>query len=178
MGVGQIKRAVFLDRDGVLNPVVMRSGSPASPRSRDEFSLVPGAGKQVARLKAAGYVVIVVTNQPDVARGLLPQDELEAMHRVLAQEAGPDEIRFCPHDDHHQCACRKPKPGMLTQAATEHGLDLAASWMVGDGYKDMEAARAAGVRAVLIKADYNAKVEAPQRVADLAEAVDLILEQG
>ncbi|MCF8048642.1 MAG: HAD-IIIA family hydrolase [Desulfarculaceae bacterium] len=178
MGVGQIKRAVFLDRDGVLNPVVMRGGSPASPRSRHEFSLIPGAGEQVARLKRAGYVVIVVTNQPDVARGLLPQDELAAMHRVLADEAGPDEIRFCPHDDHHECACRKPKAGMLTQAADERGIDLAASWLVGDGYKDMQAARAAGVRAVLISADYNAQVEASQRVADLAQAVDLILEQG
>ncbi|MBU1154905.1 MAG: HAD-IIIA family hydrolase, partial [Proteobacteria bacterium] len=101
-----------------------------------------------------------------------------AMHRVLDQAVEPDEIRFCPHDDHHECACRKPKPGMLTQAAAEHGIDLAASWLVGDGYKDMQAARAAGVRAVLISADYNAQVEAPQRVADLAQAVDLILEQG
>ncbi|MBU4565887.1 MAG: HAD-IIIA family hydrolase [Desulfarculus sp.] len=178
MGVGEIKRAVFLDRDGVLNPVVMRGGSPASPRGLDEFSLTPGAGEQVARLKEAGYVVIVVTNQPDVARGLLPQAELEAMHRVLAEGVGPDEIRFCPHDDHHQCACRKPKPGMLTQAADERGIDLTASWLVGDGYKDIEAARAAGVRAVLISADYNAQVAASRRVADLAEAVDLILEQG
>lgn len=178
MGVGKIKRAVFLDRDGVLNPVVTRGGSPASPRGLDEFSLVPGAGEQVARLRDAGYLVIVVTNQPDVARGLMDPAELEAMHRVLADEAGPDEIRFCPHDDYHECACRKPKPGMLTQAAAKHGIDLAASWMVGDGYKDIEAARAAGVRAVLIKADYNAEVEAPQRVASLAEAVDLILEQG
>lgn len=132
----------------------------------------------MARLKAAGYMVIVVTNQPDVARGLLEHDELEAMHQKLAQGAGPDEIRFCPHDDHHQCACRKPKPGMLTQAAAEHGLDLAASWLVGDGYKDMEAARAAGVRGVLIATDYNAQVEARLRVAGLAQAVDLILEQG
>ncbi|MCB2190879.1 MAG: HAD-IIIA family hydrolase [Deltaproteobacteria bacterium] len=178
MGVGEIKRAVFLDRDGVLNPVVMRGGSPASPRSRSEFSLVPGAGEQVARLRQAGYLVIVVTNQPDLARGLLAEDELAAMHQALAQEVGPDEIRFCPHDDHHQCACRKPKPGMLTQAAQEYGLDLAESWMVGDGYKDMQAARAAGVRAVLINADYNAQVEAAQRVAGLAQAVDLILEQG
>jgi len=156
----------------------MRGGSPASPRGLDEFSLTPGAGEQVARLKEAGYVVIVVTNQPDVARGLLPGEELAAMHRALEQAVGPDEIVSCPHDGHHACACRKPKPGMLTQAAQERGLDLAASWMVGDGYKDMEAARAAGVRAVLINADYNAEVEAPQRVADLAEAVDLILEQG
>ena len=178
MGVGKIKRAVFLDRDGVLNPVVMRGGSPASPRGLSEFSLFPDATEQVARLRDAGYLVIVVTNQPDVARGLLPEKELAAMHRVLAEALGPDEIRFCPHDDHHQCACRKPKPGMLTQAAAEHGIELAASWMVGDGYKDMAAARAAGVRAVLISAEYNAQVEAALRVADLAEAVDLILEQG
>ncbi|MBU1157379.1 MAG: HAD family hydrolase, partial [Proteobacteria bacterium] len=76
MGVGEIKRAVFLDRDGVLNPVVMRDGSPASPRGLDEFSLTPGAGEQVARLREAGYLVIVVTNQPDVARGLLPEEDL------------------------------------------------------------------------------------------------------
>ena len=178
MGVGEIKRAVFLDRDGVLNHVVMRAGAPASPRRRAEFSLTPGAGEQVARLKAAGYLVIVVTNQPDLARGLLELGELEAMHLVLALQAGPDQIVFCPHDDQDQCACRKPKPGMLTQAAREHGLDLGASWLVGDGYKDMEAARAAGVRAVLISADYNGQVDAPWRVDSLAEAVDLILEQG
>ncbi|MCB2225977.1 MAG: HAD family hydrolase [Desulfarculaceae bacterium] len=178
MGVGEVRRAVFLDRDGVLNPVVMRGGKPASPRSLSEFSLLPGAGEQVARLKGAGYRVIVVTNQPDVARGLLAQSELDAMHQALAAGAPVDEIRFCPHGDRHGCECRKPKPGMITQAAAEQGIDLAASWLVGDGYKDMAAAQAAGVKAILIEAEYNRAVEAPRRAPDLVSAVNIILEQG
>ena len=162
----------------MLNAVVMRGGAPASPRGREEFRLLPGVGRQVARLKQAGYLVIVVTNQPDVARGLLAGQELAAMHAQLAREIPVDEIRACTHDDHHACACRKPKPGMLTAAAGSHGIDLAQSWLVGDGYKDMAAAAAAGVKAILIQAEYNSRVEAPRRAPDLASAVDCILEQG
>ena len=178
MGVREIRRAVFLDRDGVLNAVVMRGGKPASPRHRAEFQLLPEAGAQVARLKEAGYLVIVVTNQPDVARGLLAEGELAAMHNALAAAAPVDEINACPHGDRHACDCRKPKPGMLTQAARRHGLDLASCWMVGDGYKDMGAAQAAGVRAILIEAEYNRQVQAPLRARDLTSAVDHILGEG
>jgi D-glycero-D-manno-heptose 1,7-bisphosphate phosphatase len=167
-----------LDRDGVLNAVVMRGGAPASPRGREEFQLLPGVGRQVARLKRAGYLVIVVTNQPDVARGLLAEQELSAMHAQLAREIPVDQIVACTHDDHHACACRKPKPGMLLAAAGGHGIDLAQSWLVGDGYKDMAAAAAAGVKAILIQAEYNTQVEAPRRAPNLASAVDYILEQG
>ncbi len=167
-----------MDRDGVLNAVVMRGGLPASPRSLSEFSLLPGVGEQVARLKQAGYTVIVVTNQPDVARGHLAEDELAAMHAELARRVPVDEIKVCPHGDRHGCGCRKPKPGMLTEAAARLGLDLGASWLVGDGFKDMGAAEAAGVKAILIEADYNSQVEAPYRAPDLASAIDHILEQG
>jgi len=178
VGVGELRRAVFLDRDGVLNQVVMRGGKPASPRRLSEFSLLPGAGEQVARLKQAGYTVIVVTNQPDVARGHLPEQELAAMHAELARAAPVDEIQACPHGDRHACGCRKPKPGMLIEAAERHGIDLGASWLVGDGHKDMGAAEAAGVKAILIEAEYNSQVAAPYRAPDLASAIDHILEQG
>jgi len=162
----------------VLNQVVMRGGLPASPRSLGEFVLLPGVGEQVARLKDAGYTIVVVTNQPDVARGHLSEQELEAMHVALAEAAPVDEIVACPHGDRHQCGCRKPKPGMLTEAAARLDIDLGASWLVGDGFKDMGAAHAAGVKAILIEAEYNLEVQAPVRAPDLASAIDHILEQG
>ncbi len=174
-----MKRAVFFDRDGTLNLLVPRAdGSWASPRSLAEFHLVPGAEAQVARVREAGFVVLVATNQPDLARGLLAPAMLEAMHHRLQSLAPLDGILVCPHDDADDCPCRKPRPGLLTQAAERWGLDLAASFMVGDSWKDMEAARAAGVKDILIDAPYNQDVACTLRAESLESACDYILAQA
>lgn len=170
-----MRRAVFLDRDGVLNQVVRRGEKIASPRTMDEFILAPGVGQQVSRLRQAGFLVLVATNQPDIARGKMDPAQLELMHRSLAQAAPVHEILVCPHDDADGCPCRKPLPGLLTEPADRLDLDLAASYMVGDSWKDMAAARAAGVTGLLLEAEYNQEVDCDLRLSDLAQACDYIL---
>lgn len=172
------RRAVFLDRDGVLNEVVERDGQPASPREASEFRLVGDARTAVARLHAAGLPVYVVTNQPDLARGLLPERELEAMLETLRGDVGVDDVRVCPHDDGDGCVCRKPLPGLLQGLATTHGVQLEDSYMVGDTWRDMEAGRAAGCRTVLLRTWYNDDANGDAVVSTLSEAVDWILGEG
>jgi D-glycero-D-manno-heptose 1,7-bisphosphate phosphatase len=167
--------AVFLDRDGVLNAIVERQGRPESPRQRGEFVLVAGARDSVRRLKAAGLPVFVVTNQPDLSRGLLPAPELEAMMRQLVDHVGVDDTRVCPHEDRHSCACRKPAPGMILELAERWGVDTRRSFMVGDTWRDMKAGRAAGCRTVLLRTWYNDDVAGDVTVSDLGEAVEWIL---
>jgi D-glycero-D-manno-heptose 1,7-bisphosphate phosphatase len=174
-----MRRAVFLDRDGTLNLLVPRTdGTLASPRSLAEFKLSQGAAGQVARLKSAGFLAIVVTNQPDVARGFLSAPVLEVMHQALKKKVRLDGIMVCPHDDVDNCPCRKPRPGMLIQAAERWEIDLADSFMVGDSWKDMEAARAAGVKDILINAPYNQEVTCSLRADSLESACNYILGQG
>lgn len=166
-------RAVFLDRDGVLNELVMREGKAVSPRNLADFRMVRGAGASVARLRDAGFRVFVVTNQPDIARGHMDRATLDRMLDVIRAEVKPDEVAVCTHDDGEGCACRKPKPGMLYELSERWGVDLGRSVMVGDTWRDMQAGRAAKCLTVLVgpgsdeSADYSA--------ATLNEAVDLIL---
>ncbi|HET9985389.1 MAG TPA: HAD-IIIA family hydrolase [Longimicrobiales bacterium] len=172
---GDGARAVFLDRDGVLNAVVLRDGRPASPRTPDELVVEAGAAAAVRRLRECGYLVFAVTNQPDVARGLLTEAALaELMSRVEA-EIPLDDWRSCIHDDVDGCECRKPRPGMVQGLARVWGVDLAASYLVGDSWKDMEAGRAAGCRTILLRRDYNSEARGGQEVGTLDEAVDIIL---
>lgn len=172
-----LKPAVFLDRDGVLNHVLIRDGMPFGPMTLGEFSLVDGAAADVRRLKDAGFAVIVATNQPELARGRLQPAALDAMHAKLRAEVPVDAIFVCPHDDADRCACRKPQPGLLLSAAREHGIDLARSFMVGDRWRDVEAGRAAGCRTVLVEMGYREALKAPpDHVADgLGGAVRWIL---
>jgi D-glycero-D-manno-heptose 1,7-bisphosphate phosphatase len=156
----------------------MRGAVVSSPRSISEFILADGAVEAVARLRRAGFFLFVVSNQPDVARGLLDPRELEAMSSVLKSVLRVDEVRVCPHDDEDDCACRKPRPGMLLDLAAHWGLDLASSYIVGDTWRDMEAGRAAGVGTVLIRRPYNEGVEADVVVDSLAAAADHLLDGG
>lgn len=171
-------RAVFLDRDGVLNEVVYRSGQAASPRSLEEFRLVEGTVGPLRRLRAAGYRLFVVTNQPDVARGLLDGAALRAMNDRLTQALPVERVLACTHDDPEGCLCRKPRPGMLLEVAHSERIDLSASFMVGDSWKDIEAGEAAGCTSILLRRDYNRETEAHQVVVTLAEAADFILGEG
>jgi D-glycero-D-manno-heptose 1,7-bisphosphate phosphatase len=170
--------AVFLDRDGVLNRPIVRNGRPYPPQGIDDLEIFPGVRDALLRLKAAGYSLVVVTNQPDVARGHQSRETVEAFHARLASELPVDEFRVCYHDDVDACECRKPKPGLLTQAPV---YPLNHSIMVGDRWRDVEAGRRAGCRAViLIDRGYDeARTAEPDiRVSSLIEAADWILATG
>jgi D-glycero-D-manno-heptose 1,7-bisphosphate phosphatase len=176
MGVHAVKAAVFLDRDGVINRSIVRNGRPYPPQRLEDLEILPGVQEALERLKVAGFATVVVTNQPDVARGRQTREVVEAMHSHLAELLSLDEFRVCYHDDQDGCPCRKPKPGLLMQTPID---DLARSVMVGDRWRDVEAGRRAGCRAaVLIDYDYAGEeltAEPDVRFRSLAESVDWIL---
>lgn len=178
-----LRPAVFLDRDGVLNRVVWRDGKPASPRAVGELEIEPEAPQALAALRAAGYLLLVVTNQPDVRRGLMSAAALDAIHGHLAQALPVDDIVACAHDNADACACRKPKPGMLLELAERHGVDLSRSWMIGDQDRDIACGEAAGCATILLKKIYNSggasgpKTGSGRAVETLLQAVSVIVEQ-
>ncbi len=170
--------AVFLDRDGVLNEVVARGSVVASPRRLDELRICPDAPEAVARLRRAGLRVFVVSNQPDVARGLLRPAELDELTAAIRAEVVVDDWRYCVHTDAHGCECRKPRPGLLLALARDWGVDLTSSYLVGDSARDMEAGIAAGCRTILLRRDYNTGAMGGDEVRTLGEAADLVLERS
>jgi len=179
MGIGAVK-AVFLDRDGVLNEPVVRDGKPYPPACVAELKVYPEAAAALARLKAAGYLLIVVTNQPDVARGATPRETVEAINAALGAALPIDDFLVCWHNDPDACACRKPKPGLLLEAAGRYGIDLGRSFLIGDRWRDIDAGAAAGCRTALIDRHYRER--APQQPPDfrgtsLKEAVEWVLGQ-
>lgn len=173
-------RAVFLDRDGVINRAVVREGRPYPPESVDALELLPGVAEALKRLHDAGYRLVVVTNQPDIARGTQDRAVLDQMHAKIAAALPVDEFCVCAHDDRDRCDCRKPKPGLLRQAAEAADIDLGASFMVGDRWRDIEAGRAAGCRTIFIDYHYTERrPHAPDvTVRSLVEAADWILREG
>jgi D-glycero-D-manno-heptose 1,7-bisphosphate phosphatase len=180
MGIRPLKRAVFFDRDGVLNEAVVRGGKPYPPRSGDELRVVAGAAADLARLRALGLPLIVVTNQPDVARGTQDIRAIEAIHERLRRELPIDEVLACVHDDGDGCACRKPKPGLILEGAARHGVDASRSFMVGDRWRDIEAGQAAGCKTIWIDRGYRERGPSSPpdaRVASLSEAVEWIFRQ-
>ena len=164
--------AVFLDRDGVLTEAFVRDGVPRPPRTLAEFRVLPGVTQACAALRQAGFVLVVVTNQPDIARGTQTRAEVEQMNERLRRLVPLDEVCVCPHDDADGCSCRKPRPGMLLDAADRLDLDLARSAGVGDRWRDVEAALRAGVTAIHVDRHYDEPppVGAHVVVADLPEA--------
>lgn len=174
-----VRPAVFLDRDGVINANLERDGKPVAPTSLDEFRLLPGVEDAVRRLKRAGYLVIVCTNQPDVPNGLTSRATVEAMHDLVRARLDVDDIKVCFHTDADRCACRKPKPGMILTAAKEHSIDLPRSYVVGDRWRDVVAGHAAGCLTIFV--EYGYAQEGPNEpdhvVASLAEAASLILDR-
>ena len=165
-------RAVFLDRDGVINRTVVRGGRPYPPYDLKDLEILPGVTEGLLRLREAGFRLIVVTNQPDVARGKQTRERVEAIHTALLAQLPLDEVRVCYHDDSDLCHCRKPAPGLLFQAATETGLDLTSCFMVGDRWRDIEAGEQAGCKTVFIDYGYDEKqpVGFDIRVKSLEEA--------
>jgi len=173
-----MRRAVFLDRDGVINRAIVRDGKPYPPSGLNELEILPGVAEACRLLKDAGFVLIVVTNQPDVARGRQQRETVEMLNRAILAQVPLDEIRVCYHDDGDKCNCRKPKPGLLLEAARDWDIDLANSFMVGDRWKDIEAGRRAGCVTIFI--DYGYDEPRPDglvpRVGSLTEAANWILQ--
>jgi len=172
-----MRRAVFLDRDGVINRSIVRNGKAFPPDSLAEFEILPGVPEAIAALKAQGFLIVVVTNQPDVATGKQDQRVVEEMHAQLRRLLPIDDLRVCYHVDADACGCRKPEPGMLLAAAESLGIDLAASYMVGDRWRDIEAGQRAGCRTFFIDYGYDERAPSPPFVAvnTLAEAAARIL---
>ena len=175
-----MKRAVFLDRDGVINRAIVRHGKPYPPSTLSEFEILPGVERAIRDLRNAGFLVIVATNQPDVATGVQRKEIVEAMHAKLSDAQLCDDIEVCYHIDADRCDCRKPKPGMLLNAARKWQLDLARSFMVGDRWRDIEAGRAAGCYTLFI--DYGYREKHPERpdavIESLEQASRIILQQS
>jgi D-glycero-D-manno-heptose 1,7-bisphosphate phosphatase len=163
----RLQRAVFLDRDGTLIRTSVLDGVPRPARTVEEIEILPGVPEALERLRARGYCLIVVTNQPDVARGTLARGDVEAMHALLARTLPLDEIVCCYHDDVDECVCRKPRPGMLMDAAQRLGISLPDSLVVGDR---------AGCTTILLRESYSGDRARPDyETTALPAAVDIIL---
>jgi D-glycero-D-manno-heptose 1,7-bisphosphate phosphatase len=178
------RRAVFLDRDGVLNRPLVKEGRPYPPARVEDFELYPDVAEGCARLDAKGFVLIVVTNQPDVGRGTQTIEAVEAMHRkMLADLPHIARVEVCWHAGSKwadPCTCRKPQPGMLLRAAEALNIDLGRSFLIGDRWRDIDCARAAGCRAVFIDRDHSEPLRgAPDwTVKTFAEAVETVLREA
>ena len=175
------RRAVFLDRDGVLNRALVRNGRPYSPARVEDFQLHDDVISGCARLKAANFLLVVITNQPDVGRGTQSREAVEAMNLKM-QSALPllDRIEICYHAGERYgqpCGCRKPRPGMILRAAAELNIDPKRSYVIGDRWRDVDCARAAGCRAIFIERGYKESLrEAPDfTVANFNDAVSAVL---
>ncbi len=147
--------AVFLDRDGIINRAIIREGKPYPPAQLAEVEILQGAITSLQRLADSGYVLIGITNQPDVARGTQSRQMVESINSLLQSRLPVREIFVCYHDNLDDCDCRKPKPGLILQAAQKYGVDLLLSWMVGDRWKDISAGQAAGVKTVFVDYHYD-----------------------
>ena len=174
------RQAVFLDRDGVLNRVEVSHGLPRSPVCVEDVEILPGVPEALKCLRDAGFLLIVVTNRPDVARGIVSLEAVTRLHREMQRTLGLDDVCICPHDDAAHCTCRKPAPGLLLSAAAKWGLDLPACYMVGDRWRDIEAGRQAGCTTILVDYGYAdaLRSEPDRRVASMCDAAAWILSRA
>jgi D-glycero-D-manno-heptose 1,7-bisphosphate phosphatase len=174
-----MKRAVFLDRDGVINRAMKRDGKPYPPTTLGEFEILPEVTTALVKLKDAGFLIVVATNQPDVGRGSLARETVDSIHAHMQAKLPIDRVEVCfhPGKGDSDCDCRKPKPGMLLRAAKQLDIDLAASWMVGDRWRDIDCGDAAGCKTIFIDRGYvEALKQKPDFSAhDLGEAAGIIL---
>jgi D-glycero-D-manno-heptose 1,7-bisphosphate phosphatase len=172
--------AVFLDRDGVINRAFVHDGMPHPPVSLQDLEILPHVAEALSALKAQGYLLVVVTNQPDVARGIASREVVASIHERLKGELGLDAIFTCFHDDADECDCRKPQPGLLLRAARDLGIDLTSSFMVGDRWRDVEAGERAGCRTLFVDCGYReSSIQLCDfRVGSLLEAAGIILAES
>jgi D-glycero-D-manno-heptose 1,7-bisphosphate phosphatase len=178
-GAGAGRRAVFLDRDGVLNRALVLDGKPYPPAGIGELEILEGVPEACARLKAAGFLLVVATNQPDVGRGTLKRETVEAMHEYLGKRLPLDrfEVSYDSGAEQPPSEFRKPRPGMLRRAAAELMIDLGRSYMVGDRWRDIDCGHAAGCTTILVDYGYDELLRQPPdaRVRSLLAAAEWIL---
>ncbi len=172
-----MRRAVFLDRDGVINRAIVRDGKPFPPANLDQLEVLPGVREALEKLHAANYLLIVITNQPDVARGTSKKEDIEEINTHLSSQLPIDKFKTCYHDSSDGCSCRKPLPGSILDAAKEYEIDLSKSFMVGDRWRDIEAGAAAGCKTFFVNYRYLEKMpDTPDFiVSSLLEAEKIIL---
>lgn len=166
-----------MDRDGVINEVIFRGGNnskPIAPWKIEEFKLVPGIKKPLASLCRMGFHLFVVTNQPDISKGVIKSSTVKKMNDIFLNELPIDEIMVCSHIDSDNCNCRKPKPGMIISLAKKWGINLGHSFLIGDNWKDIESGKAAGCRTILLDQFYNKSVKADYRVKNLTMSVEVV----
>lgn len=171
-------RAVFLDRDGILNEAIIQNGKPYPPRFLEEFSIIPGISERLEKLKKNGFFLIGVTNQPDVSRRITTRDFVNTLNTLILHKLPIDEIFVCFHDDRDGCDCRKPLPGLFYQARDRYGIRLENSYMIGDRWRDIESGTGAGCKTIFV--DYGYQEPSPIEAADYSckspiEALDWIL---
>lgn len=172
--------AIFFDRDGILNRAVVRDGRPYPPARLEEMEILPGSAVSLPRLVQAGYLLIGLTNQPDVARGTQTRETVESLNAFVQSELPVREIFVCYHDDGDHCDCRKPKPGLILQAAEKYGIDLAQSWIVGDRWKDIAAGQAVRLKTIFVDYHYAETYKglpADFTVEDTSFLADIILKR-
>jgi D-glycero-D-manno-heptose 1,7-bisphosphate phosphatase len=182
MGICEVikpkNRAVFFDRDGVLNHAIVREGKPYPPSTIEELRIDEDAPESLDRLLKEAFVLIGITNQPDVARGTQVREVVESINTAIRKVLPLADIRVCYHDDASHCTCRKPQPGLLLEASKDYNIDLTSSFMIGDRWKDIEAGRRAGCHTIWINRGYTEKqpgTEDAVAVSSLKEAVDYII---
>ena len=171
-----MNKAIFLDRDGVINKTIFRDGKPRAPYIMEDFALFEGVIEAIALFKDAGFKTIIVTNQPDVSRGWVSRESVEMINSKVQELLEVDSIQVCYHDKKDNCQCRKPKPGMLLQGGSEFNIDFSASYMIGDRYSDVEAGQLAGCQSILVGVgDEQGTVKDPvKKVGSLIEAAKWI----
>ena len=171
-----MNKAVFLDRDGVLNVAPIIGGVPSSPSKIDDLQIIEGAKRAVRILKLNGFIPIIVTNQPDIARGKADIESVTQINKAICEALEIEHVYMCPHDENHKCKCRKPEPGLIMAASANLGISLQDSFMVGDRWKDIAAGQAAGCINFFIDYSYNENQPSPPftKVASLYEATLLI----
>ena len=171
-----VKQAVFIERDGVLTAVRVEKQQQVTPLTLEDFKLQEAAASSLQQLKAAGLILIVTTNQPGLSRGYLLRRELDRMHDRLRKVFPLDDVLVCPHDETDRCPCRKPKPGLLTEAAFKWKLNLDHSFVISDKWQDAEAARNAGCTSLLLESPWVRKVHRDFLLPDLGSIVEKILQ--
>src|SRR2546425_1474666 len=170
-----MKRAVFIERDGILNEVGVGPKNPIVPLTLEEFRIKKEAEPSLKKLKKAGFVLIVTSNQPGLSRGYQSRRELDRMHDLVKRCFPIDDLMICPHDESDHCPCRKPRPGLLIEAAFKWHLNLDHSFVISDKWQDAEAARTAGCTSLLLKSPYVGQVHHDFVLSDLETIVEKIL---
>lgn len=167
-----MNQAVFLDRDGVINDLIERDGGFYSPQHVHDFNLVSGVKYFIRQLKSMDYIVIIVSNQPDVARRLMAEKDLRQMTEIIMRTLQIDDVLYCIHDDPDKHGCRKPMPGLIFKARDKWNIDLNKSLMIGDTWKDVLAAKNAGVQMYLLDKVYNKEVICDNRIVHLNQIIE------